>query len=108
MFDKLTIWANKPRFQIALKGFMSNKIIKQTSETLKVPYKQALAILAMDDFWDDAKQYGNKALSGLKDFYNKNRHAVNTFVADAVITAFPESAPFVYGLQKVFGGRLMS
>lgn len=38
-----------------MREFVSGKMIKQTSERLKVPLKDALCVLVLDDFYDSLK-----------------------------------------------------
>jgi len=53
-----------------IRSMISGKMIKKVSDDLKVPMKDAMCILLLDDFWSDVKQTAGDAYDVAKNFYH--------------------------------------
>ena len=47
-------------FRAKMRDFVASKIVNETSKRLKIPLKDALCVLVLDDFWDDASNFASK------------------------------------------------
>lgn len=68
MYKKLKQFVTRAPMIEKISQYIAGKVIHSTANKLKVPLKDAMCILVLDDFIDDAKQFGQKAWSTLKDF----------------------------------------
>lgn len=64
-----------------MNNLILNKITKETAKKLGVSRKDAVVVLALDDFWDTLKDKGLKYLNKAKDFVRDNKHMVYPMVS---------------------------
>jgi len=74
------------------------------STKLKVPLKDAMVFMVLDDFFDDLKTAGHNAWNTGKQFVLDNSDFFKNLVASFVKTAVPASAPLFDAAWTAFGG----
>lgn len=66
MYKRLKAYAVSQPMRQRLREFIGQKMVKEFSVKRKIPLKDALAVLVLDDFWDDAKNIATKGWDKLK------------------------------------------
>lgn len=87
-----------------IRSMISGKMIKKVSDDLKVPMKDAMCILLLDDFWSDVKQTAGDAYDVAKNFYHENKDVVHHVLSGLVNTYLPAARPVFDAAWTAFGG----
>lgn len=60
--------------------YISGKVIKQTAQKLKIPLKDAMCMLVLDDWFDQLKKTGTQLWNTGKQFVQDNKDVIQPFL----------------------------
>lgn len=83
-------------------------MMKQTSDKLKIPQKDALVVLALDDFWDYLKSAGKKVFDSVKKYHNQNPELVKDVLTGIIKNVHPVAGKVLDTAWNALGGPLQS
>lgn len=108
MYKHLKAYVSKSDFHAKMMQMMASKIVHETSHKLKIPAKDALCMLVMDDFWNDLKVKAGNSWTRVKEFASDNKHVIYGLLANLISAAVPAARPLIEATNTVFGGRVLS